>query len=223
VINLKINNLIYNRINLNYNIFSLLNCEYKCDIFESPEEPTTMNLFEENMEKNIFDSQNLLRSNGISQEEIDEMMNFILNMEKLYVFLSKDKIFNNADDLYASKLQDFIDLLKFKKETPTELAMRRFLFKPIRKLFNDGEEFKINTINQWKLEKLYKVMNYNKSHHKKFTKKKFMLMINKVANENVVDSSFIRFNSQGCISLSNKLCPIPYKVYKYHGIQINQT
>jgi hypothetical protein len=35
-------------------------------------------------------------------------------------------------------------------------------------------------------------------------------MINKTANENCVDNSHIRFNSKGCISLPDKLCPIDY-------------
>jgi hypothetical protein len=70
---------------------------------------------------------------------------------------------------YTSKLQD---LLKFKTNSNcfTEIAMECFLFKPIRKLYN-GEIFKINIINQWKIEKIYKVMGMNKDANVKFYKK----------------------------------------------------
>jgi hypothetical protein len=53
-------------------------------------------------------------------------------------------------------------------------------------VYNNGEVFKINIINQWKLEKLYKVMSMNKDAKVKFIKKTFMLMINKFSNENCV-------------------------------------
>jgi hypothetical protein len=37
-----------------------------------------------------------------------------------------------------------------------------------------------------------------------------MLVMNKISNKNFVDNSYIRFNSEGCINLPNKLCPIRY-------------
>jgi hypothetical protein len=143
------------------------------------------------------------------------MMNFIRKSEEIFQFILKDKIFDDADDLYTSKLKDFIDSLEFKTLCFTKTALTNFSFKPIRKLHNQKETFKINRINQWKLEKLYKAMimnvvNYHRTPKIEFNIKLFMLMINKTANENYVDNSQIRFNSKGCISLPDKLCPIDY-------------